>query len=74
MHTIIAVRSDARVSADPLKDPHSMRLEFVAGRGRGRRDFIVLYLTRRVASEVHVALSDALTRKSPAWPKKGGKT
>jgi len=51
-----------------------MRLEFVAGRGRGRRDFIVLYLTRRVASEVHVALSDALTRKSPAWPKKGGKT
>lgn len=72
MHAIIAVRSDARVFADPLKDPGSMRLEFVAGRGRGRRDFIVLFVTRRVASEIHVALSDALTRKSPTATKKGG--
>jgi len=69
VHTIVAVRSDAKVSAGPLKGG-GMRLEFVAGRGLGRRDFIVLFVTRRVASEVHVALGDALTRSPPTATKK----
>ncbi|HUU31483.1 MAG TPA: hypothetical protein VMY69_05220 [Phycisphaerae bacterium] len=72
MHTIVAVRTDARVSAECLKD-NAMRIEFVAGRGRGRMDLLGLYVSRRVASEIHVALSDALTRKPPTAAKKGGK-
>ncbi len=72
VHTIVAVRTDARVSAECLKND-SMRIEFVAGRGRGRRDHLTLFATRRVASEIHVALSDALTKKPPAAPKKGGR-
>ena len=71
MHTIVAVRSDARVSADCLKND-GMRIEFTAGRGRGRRDYLVLYATRRVASDLDVALGEALTRKPPTATKKGG--